>query len=287
MKYLITGASGTLGQLVVEEALTKVDPADLILVTRSPAKLEAFAERGAEVRKGDFDDPESLRTAFAGADRMLLISTDAVGNRVAGHRNAIDAARAAGVGFIAYTSVVNPVEESPVAVNPDHRETERLLAESGIAYTALRNALYTDMEIPAAQGAIATGRYVTNRGEGRVASVSRADCARIAAAALVADRDLETHYDVTGPAALTAEESAAIYAEVGGTPVETVLVDDETFIAGLVETGIPEEMARVIASFGQGIREGYSGDTSDAVERLTGRAPESVKEVLKRVSSPT
>lgn len=287
MKYVITGASGTLGRLVAEETLAKVDPSDLILVTRSPSKLADFAERGAEVRTGDFDEPESLASAFDGGDRMLLISTDVVGDRVAGHRNAIAAAKDAGIGFIAYTSVVNPVEHSPVAVNPDHQETERLLAESGIAYTALRNGLYTDMEIPAAQGAIASGQYVSNRGEGRVASVSRADCARIAAAVLVYDGDLETSYDVTGPKALSAEELAAIYAEVGGSPVEVVLVDDEAFIAGLVGSGIPEGVARVVASFGQGIREGYLDGTSDAIERFTGRAPESVKEVLERVSSPT
>lgn len=281
MTYVITGASGTLGRLTADSLLEKVDPAEVVLVTRSPEKLEDLATRGAQVRAGDFDDPSSLAAAFAGAHRLLLISTDTIGRRVPQHKNAIDAAKAAGVGFIAYTSITNPIEDSPVGVNPEHRETERLIEESGIAHTFLRNAVYSNMEVGGAQGAIATGKFVHNRGDGKTAFVSRADCARAAAAVLAADGPLESAYDITGPELIAAEDSARIFAELRGEPVEAVDVDDETFIAGLVDHGVPAEAAPLFASFGQGIRGGHLDQLSDAVEQLTGRKPASVRTVLE------
>ena len=282
MKYVITGASGTLGRLVAEATLEKADPADVVLVTRSPEKLSDLAARGADVRAGDFDDPASLESAFSGGDRLLLISTDAVGERVAGHRNAINAAKEAGIGFIAYTSIINPIEDSPVGVNPDHFATENLLAESGLEYTALRNSVYSNMEVPSAQGAIATGKFVSNRGDGKIAFVSRDDCARAAAAVLVAEGPLERAYDITGPELIDGNDSARIFGQVGGVEVEYVDVDDETFIAGLIEHGVPEAAAPLYASFGIGIREGYAEVLSTAVEDLTGNPAESLETVLVR-----
>jgi len=282
MTYVVTGASGTLGRLVADELAERTNPTDVVLVTRSPEKLAEYAERGFQVRAGDFDDPVSLDEAFAGGERLLLISTDAVGNRVPQHATAIEAAKRAGVSHILYTSIVNPTLDSPVGVNEDHLRTEELLEASGVTYTALRNSVYSEMQVPDAQGAIATGKFVNNHGEGRFAPVSRRDCAAAAAGALVASGPLETAYDITGPDLLSAADQAGIYGALGGLSVESVNVDDATLIAGLVEHGIPAEFAPLLASFGAGIRGGHLESRTDAVEELASREPETLKETLAR-----
>src|SRR4051812_32571450 len=182
MKYGITGASGTLGRLTTEALLARVPASDVVLITRDPSKLDG---NGAEVRAGDFSDPASLD--FSGIDRLLIISTDTVGTRVAAQKAAIDAAVAAGVDRIAYTSVTNPSDSNPAFVAPDHRETELNLFSSGVNWTVLRNAIYTEMYLMSAPGAIAGGTLVTNAGDGRAVTVSRLDCADVAAAVLLDD----------------------------------------------------------------------------------------------------
>ncbi|MER6939638.1 NAD(P)H-binding protein, partial [Nocardioides sp. NPDC000441] len=139
MTIAITGASGQLGRLVADQLLTTVDPAELVLLTRDPAKLADYAERGADVRAADFSKPDELVEAFAGVERVLLISTDAVGARVEGHLAAIDAAVKAGVRHMAYTSVSGPTADNPAGVVADHAATEEALRESGLAWTMLRN----------------------------------------------------------------------------------------------------------------------------------------------------
>jgi NAD(P)H dehydrogenase (quinone) len=283
MSLIITGASGTLARLTTEAVLAADPDADLVLVTRSPDKLADLADRGVEVRTGDFDDPASLPAAFAGGERLLLISTDVVGTRVPGHRAAIDAAVAAGVTAIAYTSVGNPSDSNPAAVASEHRETEDHLRASGVAWTFLRNAIYTEMLVDAARAALATGTYLVNEGDGAASHIARADCAAVAAAVLLDASGAHAHkaYDVTGPEALTAAQRAAIFAELGGRPVTAALVDDDAWVAAMVQhAGLPEPAARLYATFGAAARRGYSGALSTVVEDLTGRAPRTVREVL-------
>jgi NAD(P)H dehydrogenase (quinone) len=272
----ITGASGHLGRLVTQELLDRgVAADDLVLVTRTP---EALADR-RNVRRGDFSAPDSLAEAFAGIDRLLLISTDDLATRLEGQRAAIAAAQAAGVQRVVYTSAANPVADNPVAVGPSHRGTEEALQASGLNWIALRNALYAEFQVPDFQGAIATGQLVSNQGEGRTTYVSRADCAAAAAGALISDTE-NVVYDVTGTELLSAADKAALAAELGGRPVELVAVDDDAFIAGLQQHGIPAEGAAVIASFGRAVREGYLDQLTDAVQQLAGRPPRSLREVV-------
>jgi NAD(P)H dehydrogenase (quinone) len=272
----ITGASGHLGRLVTQELLDRgVAADDLVLVTRTP---EALADRPT-VRRGDFAAPDSLAEAFAGIDRLLLISTDDLATRLEGQRAAIAAAQAAGVQRVVYTSAANPVAGNPVAVGPSHRGTEEALQASGLNWIALRNALYAEFQVPDFQGAIATGQLVSNQGEGRTTYVSRADCAAAAAGALISDTE-NVVYDVTGTELLSAADKAALAAELGGRPVELVAVDDDAFIAGLQQHGIPAEGAAVIASFGRAVREGYLDQLTDAVQQLAGRPPRSLREVV-------
>ncbi len=187
-KIIVSGASGQLGSLVIDELLArKVAPEDLILVSRTPNSdhLNAYAARGASVRFGDFNQPESLDAAYRGGTRMLLISINGGGgNRPELHRVAIDAAVRAGVTQIAYTSYVNAdrYEDSTIAV--DHLRTERILQESGVAWTMLRNQIYANGLVDQAVQIVSDGRYVTHTPDARVAYVTREDCAAAAAAVL-------------------------------------------------------------------------------------------------------
>jgi NAD(P)H dehydrogenase (quinone) len=267
--------------LTAELVLDHVPASEVILTTRRPEALSDLAERGATVRPADFDRSETLAEAFAGGEKLLLISTDDLGRRTAQHRAAIEAARDAGVRHVVYTSYLNPVEENPAVITPSHRETEKALHESGLAWTALRNAFYAEYQVPAGAQAISTGRLVHNSGDGRIAYVSREDCAATAAAVLTTDGHENKAYDITGPEALSQDDVATLLSKVSGRPVEAIAVDDEAFIQGLTASGIPEPVAREFASYGRAIREGFLGEASDAVEALTGRPPRSLREVFE------
>jgi NAD(P)H dehydrogenase (quinone) len=285
MSTLVTGASGNLGRRVVELLLDEhgFAASDLILVTRNPDRLSELAARGAQVRAGDFNRPDDLAAAFAGAERMLLISADEIGQRIRQHTNAVDAAKAAGIAHVVYTSFLNTdAGANPAAIAPEHLATEEAIRAAGLTYTFLRNSIYAEVQIPDAAAALATGKLVTNAGEGRAAYVSREDCAAVAAAVLA---DPTAHqnavYDVTGPDLLDAPALAAIYAEVGGKPVEPILVDDAAFAQGLVEhAGLPQPVADAYATFGTAIRAGLLDVQTDVVERVTSRTPRSLRDVL-------
>jgi NAD(P)H dehydrogenase (quinone) len=280
MSVVITGASGHLGRRTAELLLET--ERDVVLVTRAPEKVEDLAARGAEVRFGDFSNPSTLPAAFAGASRVLVISTVLVGARLPGHRAAVAAAAEAGAELIAYTSIPNPDREANAAgVVPDHAATEEAILATGVPYAFLRNALYAEHRVPEAHGAIASGVFTYNSGDGATAYVSREDCAAAAAAVLAGgDEHANQAYDITGPEALTGAELAELYGSVSGRPVRGVAVTDTAFVEGAVENGLPEPVAQLMASFGKAIRDDALNQVSDAVERLTGRAPRSVRDVL-------
>jgi NAD(P)H dehydrogenase (quinone) len=281
MSIVVTGASGQLARLVAESLFEKVDPTEVVLVTRSPDAIADLGARGAEVRPGDFDDPASLPDALAGGERMLLISASNIGARLHQHRAAIDAAVAAGVRSVAYTSGVNPSDSNPGAAFADHRATEEHARASGLPWTFLRNAIYAESLVTGAAGALATGTLLTNAGEGRTAYVSRVDCAAVAAVVLASDGHDGKAYDITGPEPLGARDVAALYTELGGRPVEPAFVDDDAWVAALVEhAGLPEGLARTIATFGIAARQGYAEVVSTTVRDLTGREPRTAREVL-------
>jgi NAD(P)H dehydrogenase (quinone) len=281
MTVALTGASGNLGRAVAEGLLDALDPQDVVLITRTPDKLADLAARGADVRHGDFDDPASLGAAFAGVDQLLLISGDAIGARVAGHLAAIDAAAAAGVAHVAYTSIGNPSDDNPAIAAADHRATEDALRASGVAWTFLRNGIYADLQVDAAAAAIATGTLLTNAGAGRNGFVTRDDCAAAAVAVLTTDGHKRKAYDITGPEALDADDLARLYGELGATPVAVAHVDDDAWVAAMVQhAGMPEPVARAYATFGTSQRQGYAAVVTPTLERLTGRRPTSLRELL-------
>lgn len=278
--YGITGASGQLGRLTAQAIGQWAEPAQVVLVSRSPGELAEYAARGFDVRAGDFDDPASLRTAFAGVDRLLIISTERVGARLDGHRRAVAAAEDAGVSHLLYTSITDPRPENPAGVVPDHAATEAAIRESGLGWTVLRNGLYAEFQLGTIEQAAASGQLVTNAGDGRAAYVTRGDCARAAAAALV-QASGNAAYDITGPDALSTADLAALAAGLRGGPVEVVEVGDEAFTRGLVEqAGLPEPVAALLASFGTAIRLGFLSEVSTAVADLTGTAPAPLSSLL-------
>ncbi len=281
---LITGASGQLARRTAELVLDACEPDRLTLVTRAPEKLVHLAARGARVRFGDFSQPASLAPGFAGAERMLLVSATDLERRTEQHREAIHAALGAGVSHVVYTSGLAPEPPNPAAVAPSHYATEKALAESGIAWTMLRNSLYAEYQAAEAERAIATGKLVHNRGDGGVAYVSREDCARAAAAVLLGGGHERAVYDVTGPEVFAAADLARLYGELGGCGVENVSLEDAGFVATLVGEGTGDDHLRygaeLVASFGRAIREGYMASCTDAVETLTGRPARRLRDVL-------
>jgi NAD(P)H dehydrogenase (quinone) len=284
MVVAITGASGQLGRKTAELVLGRVDPGDVVLLTRTPEALADLADRGAAIRRADFDEPQSVRDALQDVERVLLISAVELGHRVGQHRAAIEAAQQAGVRHVLYTSIPNPVAENPAGVVPDHGATEAALEESGLAWTFLRNNLYAEYQVPTAAQAIATGQLVTNASGGSTAFVSRDDCAAAAAAVLTSAGHENTSYDITGPQSVSAEELAALAGEIAGQKIEVVHVDDDAFVAGLTGAGLPEAAARLYASFGASTRGGFLEGVSNAVKDLTGEAPRSLRTVLTAAS---
>lgn len=279
----ITGASGPLGRATAEAVLDTIDPGRVVLTTRSPEALADLAARGVRVRRADFDRGQGLADAFAGVERLLLVSTDRVGSRLAQHRAAIAAAAGAGVAHIVYTSVPDPVPGNPAAVVPDHAGTERLLRKSGLRWTVLRNHLYAHLQVPVIEHAAATGRLVTNSGDGRSAYVWREDCAEAAAAVLTQDGHENRVLDVSGPEALGADDLAALAGEIGGRDVDVVDVADDEFATGLRATGLPEPAVGLITSFGSSTRAGHLGNVTATVADLTGRAPRLLSAAVHKV----
>lgn len=290
MKLLVTGASGQYGRAALDGLLEQVPAQDLIALTRTPSKLEAYAARGVEVRHGDFDDGPGLIEALHGAERMLMISTGRVGRRVPQHQRAIEAARAAGVGHIVYTSFIGISDENPALVIRDHGPTEALLAASGMAYTALRDSQYSDALVEAVgPNAVAAGEWHSATGEGYIALVTRADCVACAVAVLTGAGHENRIYNITGPDRLRHSDAVAIIAEIAGKAIRYIPVSEDEMYARFDAMGIPRESiddhmvkgfawsSEDMVSFEAAIRTGHFDVISDDVERLLGRKPESFR----------
>lgn len=281
MTLAISGASGALGRRAAELLLDRVDAADVVLLTRTPSKLDDLAARGAVVREATFDDPAGLVQALDGVERLLIVSTDAVGSRVAQQEAAVAAAKSAGVKHVLYTSAPKPSAENPAIAVADHLATEEAIRASGLDWTFLRNNLYAEFQIGAGVPAVASGQLFTNAGDGGTAYVTREDCAAAAAAALAGGKEHAGQaYEISGPESVTQAQFAELLTEVTGKPVEVVQVDDAGLAQGLAAAGLPEFIVPVLVTFGAATREGYLDHVSSAVEDLTGQAPTPLRDVL-------
>jgi NAD(P)H dehydrogenase (quinone) len=280
-KIVISGASGGLASETISALLGRgVAPEKLILVTRTPEKLSSLQERGAEVRAGDFNKPDSLPGAFAGGRALFLISTNGGGDRVAQHSAAINAARRAGIKHIVYTSWINAIDGNPAVVSKDHRATEDALRRSGVPYTILRNQRYSDGLVAEASKAVGAGVLITNAGLGKWAPVARRDCAEAAAVVLTTSGHEGRTYDITGPDLISERDFASIVSGISGRSVRVADVDDATYVSMLEQGGVPEAGARAAASFGIATRTNYMNIKSETLQLLLGRKPQSVRELL-------
>lgn len=272
---LVTGANGKLGRHVVQ-LLLDAGKDHIIAASRDTAKLADLAAKGAETRTADFDDAASLAAAFKGADRVLIISTDALGSgeRLRQHLNAVKAATEAGAEIV-YTSMPKP-EGSAVIFAPDHAGTEKAIIASGRPYTFLRDAWYQENLLLSLPGAFASGTLYTSAGEGKQAHVSHADVARSAAAALSKPSTNEI-LTLTGPELLTTKQIATLASEVTGKPLAVVDLTDEQLAGGMKAAGVPEVLIPMLVSFDTTTREGGFDILTSDVEKLTGRKPETLR----------
>lgn len=294
-KIAITGASGHYGQLATDKLIAQGRAADLILMTRRPEKLAHRAAQGCDVRYGDYDRPDSLRAAFVGAEKLLLISGTRVGARVVQHKAAIDAATRAGVSHILYTSFIGIDDPAnPAEVRHDHIETETCIRASGMAWTMLRDGHYADaMIVMAGPGVMQTGKWFSNSGDGYEAMVWREDCVDCAVAVLTGTGHDGQIYNITGPDRQNFAEVTALMADITGVPLEYMILDDNAQYAMFDAMGIPRRPvddqdvngipwnSDDMVTFGRAIREGFLDICTNDVERLTGRPARSVRQMIE------
>jgi NAD(P)H dehydrogenase (quinone) len=294
--HVVTGVGGYIGAAVVESLLKDgVPPAQIRVTSRNEATLAKWRARGVDARKADFNDKPALVEAFRGADHVFMVSTMEVGERrQRQHRNAVEAAREAGVPHIVYTSFLNA--ENP-GVNSlelaDHKFTEALIRESGLNWNFMRNNQYADaMAENQAAIAITTGKAIGNTGAGRVGFISRDDVAAVAAKLLQGNGEASTAYEVTGPEALSFADVSRLIRELSGARIEDIDLTDEGMYAMWDSLGVPREAtgdfskspvpwcSDGMVSFGRMVREGYLDRVTDVVERFTGRKPKSLRELM-------
>lgn len=267
--YAITGSSGQLGTLVIDRLLAKV-PADRIVATvRRLEDGEPLRQKGVTVRQADYDKPETLEAAFAGVDTLLLISSSEIGKRTPQHLAVIDAAKAAGVKLIAYTSVLH-ADTSPLSLAPEHRDTEAALAASGVPYVLLRNGWYSENHLAGLPAVLQHNALLGAAKEGRVASAARADYADAAVAVITSDNQAGKVYELAGDEAWSLSELAA---EIGRQTGRTIAYQDmpeEAYAGVLKQSGLPDELAELFADSDVGASNGALFDGSRTLSSLIG-----------------
>lgn len=283
-KLLVTGASGQLGAAVLRHLIDtcKVPASTIIAGSRDVAKLSDLASRGVEVRKVDFNDADTLSEAFAGVDRVIIISTDALdgeGTRLRQHLAAVAAAKSAGIGRIFYTSMPS-ADDSKVTFAPDHLQTEEAIKASGLAYTIFRNGWYMENLFMALPQALAHGQWYSSAGTGKIAHIARDDIARAIAAGIAAPAADNVTYTLTGDTARTTEEIAALTSEVTGKPLAVVHLNDEQLAEGMAGAGVPAPYIPTFVSFDANTREGKIAMVTDDATRLSGAKLTSLKDFL-------
>lgn len=278
----ITGATGQLGQHVIEELLKTVPASQIVAIVRNPAKAEALRQQGVVVRQADYTDEAAFTTALNGVDKLLLISSSEVGQRAVQHQNVINAAKAAGVKFIAYTSLLH-ADKSPLGLHVEHVETENALAASGVPYALLRNGWYTENYLASAPPALEHGVVMGAAGEGKIASATRADYAAAAAKVISEEGHAGKVYELAGDNAWTLSELAAELSKQSGKPVTYQNLSEADFAAALKGVGLPAGLAEMLADSDTGASKGGLFDDSRTLSKLIGRPTTSLAESVKAI----
>jgi len=278
--YAVTGATGKLGRLVLDEMLQKVSPGDIVALARDPGALSDYAMKGVQVRQADYDDPASLDTALEGVDRVLLISGNAVGQRGRQHGNVIEAAKKNGLRYLAYTSILN-ARNSKLALAPEHKETEEILEKSGLNHDVLRMPWYSDNYVGGLAPAIEHGTIYGAAGEGRLSTASRADLAAGAAAALVDGKGGDI-YELAGDESWSMDEFAAEVSKHSGKPVKYVNQSEADFTKTLEGAGLPPPIAALLASTSYLAGHGELYNDQRQLSKLSGRPTTPIGESIRQ-----
>ncbi|PXW68827.1 NAD(P)H dehydrogenase (quinone) [Loktanella sp. PT4BL] len=278
--FLITGASGQLGQQTISRLAQRTDAANIVALVRTDAQAADFADRGIATRKGDYNDQAGLEAAFEGIDRMLFVSGSDIANRMPQHKAIVAAAKAAGIGYIAYTSLLDAAE-SPLALAADHKATEALIADSGIAYTFLRNAWYSENMLMSLEQDLNMGQHFGAAGDGKFSFSSRGDLAEAAAIALLGGYDGET-LELGGDEALSMADYCAILSEVAGKTVTYVDMPAQAYQEALQSAGLPPEFASFLAITDAQAAHGALQDDSKTLSKMLGRPTVTMADVLRK-----
>lgn len=278
----ITGATGLLGQHVVESLLQTVPANQIVAFARDVKKGATLSQKGVLVRQADYNDKTSLITALQGVDKLLLISSSDVGKRTVQHRNVIEAAKSADVQFIAYTSILH-ADRSPLSLHVEHVETEKMLADSGLSYTLLRNGWYTENYLASVPAALEHGIFLGAAGDGKIASATRADYALAAAQVISEEGHIGKVYELAGDEAWTLEQLAKELTKQSGKQVIYNNLSQADFVAALKTAGLPDKLSNMLADSDIGASKGGLFDDSHTLSKLIGRRTTTLAESIKAI----
>lgn len=276
----ITGATGQLGRLVIQNLLKTVPASEIIAAVRSPEKAADLAALGLQVRQADYTQPATLEAAFQGVDKLLLISSSEVGQRAPQHAAVIAAAKKAGVKLLAYTSILR-ADSSPLGLAAEHKETETMLRDSGIPFVLLRNGWYTENYTGSVGAAVQYGAVMGSAKDGRIASAARADYAAAAAAVLTKEGQAGKVYELAGDTAYTLTDLAAEIALQSGKPIVYKDMPEAEYKAALMQVGLPEGFAALLADSDVGASKGGLFDDGHQLSQLIGRPTTPLADVVK------
>lgn len=276
----ITGATGQLGQHVIESLLKTIPASQIVAIVRNPAKAATLSQLGITVRQADYSDEAAFTSALQGIDKLLLISSSEVGQRATQHRNVINAAKTAKVKFIAYTSLLH-ADRSPLGLADEHVATEKMLADSGIAYTLLRNGWYSENYLASAPAALEHGVFIGAAGDGRIASATRADYAAAAAHVISTEGHAGNVYELAGDEGWTLSQLAAELSKQSGKNVVYQNLSEADFAAALKGVGLPAGLADMLADSDVGASQGGLFDDSKTLSKLIGRPTTTLADSIK------
>ncbi|QLR74702.1 SDR family oxidoreductase [Citrobacter freundii] len=278
----ITGATGQLGQHVIENLLKTVPASQIVAIVRNPAKAATLSLQGITVRQADYTDEAAFTTALQGIDKLLLISSSEVGQRTPQHRNVINAAKSARVKFIAYTSLLH-ADTSPLGLADEHVATEKMLAESGLDYALLRNGWYSENYLASAPAALEHGVFIGAAGDGKIAAATRADYAAAAARVISEEGHAGKIYELAGDEGWTLSQLAAELAQHSGKKVVYQNLSEADFAAALKGFGLPAGLAEMLADSDIGASKGGLFDDSHTLSTLIKRPTTSLAESVSGI----
>ncbi len=283
---VVTGATGKLGRHVIAGLLEHVAPTEIVAAVRSPEKAADLAAQGVQVREADYDKPETLHTAFAGADTLLLISGSDLGaDRAAQHQNAIDAAKTAGVKLLAYTSELH-ADTSPLMLAQVHKKTEESIRNASLPFVFLRNGWYFENQTAALGPALQQGAIVGTAGGGRFASAAISDYAAAAVAVLTEPGHENKVYELAGDTPYTLSELAAEVSRQSGKPIAYHNLPPEDYQNALVGFGLPAFMAELLVDAEQGAARGELDSASRDLHTLIGQPTVTLSEAVAAALKP-